>query len=458
MSYTSVVDELRQRELEIRAQAFADHYRPDLPSLVLLPGGMGSRLLRSTVPFQPSQSQPFNNALFYELWLDLARAIVGDLRELAMTKYGEDIGGQPIIASGELSSLAKTYTGVETFFAGKANYVGLGYDWRRAPDKEYMYVRSFLRRIADKVIAKGLPDPRPQLTLFAHSQGGLVGKLFVNDLVERHEKAGDWFARLVTCCTPFYGTLSQLSRFYLGEDLINVVTGGPAAVARIVASLKGPYVLMPAPKAVLGPRLAALGLARYPVRDLGASATECDPFDPAMRARLPGYLVDDYLGGALTQYPQIDAQLPPEAANLVFHVRSDVTGGTRDFEMYWNAAPGAADPITHNGAQGGRHDGTVPFWSARLADTPAARVFDVSGVPHGGAAENPTVLGIVWNLMNRVPVAPGPQPTAPGPDFGPLGPVRALLVDVQAGARPVSDLTGLPAEDFRTLMRGLTFA
>ena len=53
MSYTSVVDEVRQRELDLRAQRFADAYNPDLDTVVLLPGGMGSRLVRSTLPFDP---------------------------------------------------------------------------------------------------------------------------------------------------------------------------------------------------------------------------------------------------------------------------------------------------------------------------------------------------------------------------------------------------------------------
>lgn len=459
MSYTSVVDELRQRELEIRAQVFADLYQPQLPSVVLLPGGMGSRLIRSMVPYKAGE--PFTNTVFYELWLDFARAILGDLRELAMTRYGEDAGGHPIVASGELSSIVKTYDRVETYFQGKANYVGLGYDWRRPPDKEYMYVRSFLRRIADKVMAKGHPDPRRRLTLFAHSQGGLVAKLFVNDVVERHEQPTDWFERLVTCCTPFYGTWSHLSRYYVGEDLLNMVTGGQAAVARIVASLKGPYILVPAPKAVLAPRYASLGLARYPVRDLANHALECDPFDPAMRARLPDYLVDDHLGAALAQFAQIDAPLPTAVASRVYHIRSNDTVGNGVFEMLWNSDPQGADPISSNGAQGGMHDGTVPFWAARLADTPDANVFDIprgpqGGVPHGGAAENPAVLKIVWDLMNGVAVQPGWQPASSGPAFGPVAPVRALLAEVKAGTRPVADLNALPDADFRTLTRGFT--
>lgn len=231
------------------------------------------------------------------------------------------------------------------------------------------------------------------------------------------------------------------------------MTGCAEAVARIVASLKGPYILVPAPKSVLQPRYARLGLTRYPVRDSANNAVECDPFDPAMRARLPSYLVDDHLGAALVQFGQIDAPLPAAVANRVYHIRSYDTAGNGVFEMQWKVSAQGQDPISHNG---GMYDGTVPFWAARLAETPDAHVFDVSGVPHGGAAENPTVLKIIWDLMNGRAVAPGAQPTTPGPTFGPLTPVKALLAQVQAGTRPVADLTALPPPEFRTLTRGFT--
>jgi hypothetical protein len=457
VSYTSVVDELRQKELELRAEAFADAYDPHLPTVVLLPGGMGSRLLRSTAPYVPRT--PFTNTRFYELWLDFAAALRGELREIAMTERGEDFGGHPIIASGELSSIVKKYEGVGAFFRGKANYVGLGYDWRRAPDSEFMYVRSFLRRIADKVMYRGHDDPRRRITLFAHSQGGLVAKLFVNDIVERGEDIGGWFERLVTCCTPFYGTLSHLSRYYVGEPFPNIVTGGAAVVARIVAAVKGPYLLLPAPQRVLEPRFAALGLARYPVRDAAARGTACDPFAVSARGRLPDYVVGDYLTAARLQFGQIDAPLPPGVARHIFHIRSNANnGGDRPFEMLWQVDARGDDPIRHNGADGGMHDGTVPFWSARLATTPDENIFDLSGVSHADAAENATVLEIVWALMNGRAMPVGSQSTQPGPAAGDFNRVTAILAQVQSGRRPPEDLFALSPEEFRTLTNGFTLA
>jgi hypothetical protein len=107
-------------------------------------------------------------------------------------------------------------------------------------------------------------------------------------------------------------------------------------VARIVAAVKGPYLLLPAPRRVLEPRFAALGLTRYPVRDANARTTACDPFAASERARLPDYIVGDYLTAARLQFGQIDAPLPDHVARRIFHVRSNANaGGYRPFEMFW---------------------------------------------------------------------------------------------------------------------------
>ncbi|HET7597613.1 MAG TPA: hypothetical protein VFK15_11835, partial [Burkholderiales bacterium] len=448
--------ELRQRELELRAQAFADAYDPHLPSVVLLPGGMGSRLLRGTAPYVSNAR--YTNTDFYELWLDFAAALRGELREIAMTEDDRDSGGHPIVASGELSSIVKKYEGVREFFRGKANFAGLGYDWRRTPESEFPYLRVFLRRIAAKITERGFPDPRPQLTLYAHSQGGLVAKLFLNDLVARGEDIASWCERVVTCCTPFYGTWSHLSRYYIGEPFANLVTGGAEPVARIVAAVKGPYGLLPAPKRVLEPRFAALGLARYPVRDANDHALDCDPFVFPTRRRFPDYIVEDHLTAARLQFQQIDAPLPAPFARRVYHIRSRLTAGDVPFETYWRADARGEDPVSHNGIEGGAHDGTVPYWSARLPFTPSENVFDLSGVPHASAAESETALGVVWDLMNGRSVDSGPRPTSPPPPSAPAHRVRSILAAVRDGERPVEDLAALAADELRTLSDGFNLA
>jgi len=469
MSYLTRLDELRRAELYKRAHEFAATYDPDLPTIVVIPGGMGSRLQRCTRAYDPASSPKIEE--FYELWLALGPTLRGELGSLAFNGFTEELDQHPIIAAGELTSVVKSYDGIFKFFAGKANVIGMGYDWRRAPDKECGYVRVFLQLVAEQVRLRNPAwgDPRRNLTLYAHSQGGLLAKLFVDALLATHEKPADWFARLVTCCTPFYGTYTHSPRYYVGEEMINLFTGGADQVARIVATLEGAYILLPAPREVLMPRLAALGLARYPLRDFADDGMECDPFDAAaaIAGRYRPEVPRAHLVSAKEQFELIDSALPPEVAQHVYHIRSDVSGahgGGTNLEVRWKAVDGAAynaaqgNPFTDNAASGGRGDGTVPFWSARLATTPPENVFDVTGVKHGGAAEHEEMLDILWKLVQGLPVPAGPRHA--GSDFAYAAPDRVAAIGAQLknSPNPTADLDALPPGDYRAFVDSLRLA
>ncbi len=467
MSYLSRLDELRRAELFRRAADFAQDYDPGLPTIVILPGGMGSRLQRSTAPYEPDRAPRIET--FYELWADLLPILKGELKSLAQNEFTEEADLVPIIAAGELTNIVKSYNGVFEYFAGKANVVGLGYDWRRAPIKECGYVRVFLQLLAEQVKLRhpGAQDPRRRLTLYAHSQGGLVAKLFVEALTAAGEAPADWFERLVTCCTPFYGTYSHFARYYVGERLLNIFTGGADAVARIVASFQGTYVLLPAPPEVLRPRLAEFGLARYPVRDLDDERIERDPFDrdPAVAARWRPEVARAHLVMARNQFALLDRPLRPGVRERVFHIRSDIFGdaGGLDLEMRWRAVDGAhyaaaqGSPVSDNTLHGGRGDGTVPLWSAALAGAPADHVFDLKGVRHGGAAEHRCSLYILWRLMRGLEVPRGPHVAES--DFGYASRERVSRIGEQLAAEPPAQaratLGALPADEYRAFVDAL---
>lgn len=470
MSYLSRLDELRRAELYKRARDFAARYNQNLPSVIILPGGMGSRLYRCRHQYDSTSSLKIEE--FYELWLGLGPVLGGELASLKMNEFTEEHDQHPIIAAGELSSMVKSYDAIFPYFAGKANVVGLGYDWRRAPDKECGYVQVFLQLIAEQVKLRNpnWEDPRRHLTLYAHSQGGLVAKLFVDNLIASGEDPARWFERLVTCCTPFYGTYSHFQRYYIGEELVNMFTGEADNVARIVASLEGPYILLPAPREVLQPHLAVLGLTRYPVRDFDSDHIECDPYasTATIAERYRPEIPRVHLVTAKEQFKLIDRPLPVAIAQRVFHIRSDISdGGGTNLELRWKAVAGATytaaqgNPIADNSGAGGRGDGTVPFWSARLASTPPANVFDVIGVKHGGAAEHPTTLDILWNLMQGVAVAPGPH--VAGSDFDYASPDRVVAIGAQL--RTAQDphtaqakLDNLPPGEYRAFVDSLQLA
>lgn len=441
MSYLTRLDELRRAELFKRAREFAAAYDPDLPCIVILPGGMGSRLQRCTLVHDPAQGRLIET--FDELWCSLREIFGGKLGTLAQDEHTQELDRHPIIAAGELTSIVKSYNGIFDYFAGKANVIGLGYDWRRAPAKESGYVRVFLQLVAEQVknINPVWPDPRKRMTIYAHSQGGLVAKFFVNDLVDAGEDPADWFQRLVTCCTPFYGTSTHFQRYYTGEPLLNVFTGGADAVAKIVASFQGTYILLPAPREVLRPRLTQFGLSRYPVRDLDDERIECDPFDPspAVASRYRPEVSRAHLEMARAQFILLDRPLPPVVSRRIHHIRSDCSGQIdRTLEISWRAVDGATyracqgNPIRLDSSRRGQGDGTVPLWSARLAATPEENVIDMLGVEHGGAAEHPCALSILSRLMLGVPVGRGPYVAEADFDYASGARISTLAAELRA--------------------------
>ena len=462
MSYLTRIDELRRAELFKRARDFAATYNPDLPTIVILPGGMGSRLQRCTEAYDPAKNPPIQK--FYELWAGLEPIFGGELTSLAQNEYTEEIDRHPIIAAGELTNVVKSYNGIFDAFRGQANVIGMGYDWRRAPIKECGFVRVFLQLIAEEVkrVRPTAPDPRKHLTLYAHSQGGLVAKLFVNDLVDAGENPRDWFERLVTCCTPFYGTNSHFQRYYIGEPLLNIFTGGADTVAKIVCTFQGTYILLPAPRQVLSQHYVQFKLAGYPVKDHGNRALECDPFDPASYGRYRPEFSLAHLAFARDQFVLLDRPLPPQVSERVYHLRSDVSveGTGRDLEMRWKDVTGATygahqgKPVSGNMRNGGRGDGTVPLWSAALASTPQDNIFDIRGVKHGGAAEHPCSLYILSALMGGRTIARGPHIAES--DFDYVSNERLAMLAMQLGALPPdrarARVEALPLDEYRTFI------
>ena len=70
------IHDAHQRVIDI----FAKTYRCGQPTIVLLPGGMGSHLDRSTRPFVNDHSIPF--PMYNPVWMDLEMIFGRDLDEL----------------------------------------------------------------------------------------------------------------------------------------------------------------------------------------------------------------------------------------------------------------------------------------------------------------------------------------------------------------------------------------
>ena len=147
---------------------------------------------------------------------------------------------------------------------------------------------------------------------------------------------------------------------------------------------------------------AKLGLTSYPVTD-SVTGAPADPYDAANFGRYPPWVNTTFLDDAVLARETIVADLPGPVAKRVFHIRSGLNTTTTT-ELKWDPVVGASydpasalSPLT---AVAGKGDGTVPFWSGRLAQIPDAQVYDLKQASdHGGLAEHAETLCVVRKLV-----------------------------------------------------------
>ncbi len=445
MSYetarTSEIHDAHQRLIE----AFANTYRVGQPTVLLLPGGMGSHLERSARPYQNDASIPFD--AFDPVWMDLEIFFGRDAASLRIQDNDRDHGDYVVVPNGPLRFLVDAYDGTQRYFRQLGwNYLVFGYDWRRPLAEAAAQLEEFLSNVRYRVKELRDVDPLPTTTLLAHSQGGLVAKVFLH-LVAAQDggQLARWCERLVTVATPFYGTASHHDRYYVGQKPLNLFYG-TEFIADLAGSLPGPYILMTADRATLsGATLSRLGLDAYPIVDAG-SQQPCDPYDPAHFARFPAWVKRQHIADARAIRRTLAAPLPSEALKRVFHVRSGLDTGT-GHTLRWHAVDGATYDY-RNGCPvervPGPGDGTVPFWSARLAQTPDSHVFDLSrAADHGLLCEHAETLGVIEHLVRKKRLPKPAQITAVDQSLGtPVASearMNQFLRDAQSGALSKSD-------------------
>ena len=436
------IHDAHQRVIDI----FAKSYRSGQPTIVLLPGGMGSHLDRSTRPFVNDQSIPF--PMYDPVWMDVEMIFGRDLELLRIEENGHDAGNHMVIPTGPLQFLVNAYDGTQRFFKDLGwNYIVFGYDWRRSLEEAASQLTEFLANLRDRVKDLRDFDPLPTTTLLAHSQGGLVGKIFLQSVSgDDGGGIGLWMERFVTIGTPFYGTSSHQDRYYQGQSPLNTFYG-KRRVAEIAGSLPGPYVLMFADQSALDAGTQAkLGLTGYPITD-SATGAPADPYDAANFSRYPAWVNTTFLDDAVLARETIVADLPKAVADRVFHIRTGLNTKTAT-KLKWDPVVGAAydpasalSPLT---AVAGKGDGTVPFWSARLAQIPKEQIYDLKQASdHGGLAEHAETLSVVRKLV-ATGTMPKPAAVAKAVDALPaatLGTPKASRIKTQEFIDGVRDRT-----------------
>jgi hypothetical protein len=131
----------------------------------------------------------------------------------------------------------------------------------------------------------------------------------------------------------------------------------------------------------------------------------------------------------------------------VFHLRNNIKS-SQALEWRWENIDGAAfqlgsrSPIESNS---GASDGTVPFWSARLADTPDAHVYNLqTDTDHGDLAQDLETLDVVHRLVHGQDLpAEGSVSVGPGLPSATEAEIEALVTEIKSGNMTESALDAM---------------
>ena len=432
------------RKLEIqntharRIEKFARTYKTNRPTIVMIPGGMGSQIDRSVGPYRGSASLPIKR--YNPIWMDMGIVFNNEVLDLEIKDNGHDIGNRICIPNGPLRFLIEPYKATGDFFREQNyNYIVYGYDWRRPVVESASYLQYFLRLLKSRVQDLRHEDPLPNTTLVCHSMGGLVTKVFLQRVFRQNTKANDvgkWMNRCITVATPFYGAATHMTRYYKGQEPLNIISG-TKPLARVIGTMPGPYILMFLDRKVYGKLADKLEVDRYPVRDKKHKDQEADPYNENMIERFPPWVKSDYLNQAASLRSAIARPLPDAVAERVFHFRA--TKLKTWVELHWKKIdgdrydPGKDDsPITGKKGEG---DGTVPAWAARLTQVPDSQVFNLTKAKsHGELLEHPETLKAIHYLTtnDQLPKTIRAPEKIPGFAQASLPAVRQFFNDVKS--------------------------
>ncbi len=123
-------DQARRRAIRdalgSRIEHFARSYRPGEPTVVFLPGGMGSQLDQSKKRYQGTSTPPFTE--YDPVWIDFGILFNGDALKLEIRLDGRDYRNHVIIPDGPLQFLVSAYDGTERYFQEDKgwNYIVFG--------------------------------------------------------------------------------------------------------------------------------------------------------------------------------------------------------------------------------------------------------------------------------------------------------------------------------------------
>ena len=202
---------------------------------------------------------------------------------------------------------------------------------------------------------------------------------------------------------------------------------------------------------------ANLEINRYPVRDANNDSVAADPYDPNFFNRYPPWVNRTFLDKAMGLHKTIAKYLPAAVVDRVFHIRA-VKRRTQ-VEHKWQSVNGTnfnpnTDPSPISGTMGDG-DGTIPAWSARLAQVPDSQVFNLkTAKSHSDLLEHEETLEVVNRLMETDQI-PSPLTTQTRSLIGPKvtgRTVRNFIADVAANRVQRTDARATDKRMWRQLV------
>jgi len=366
---------------------------PNRQTIILFPGGLGSRLVRADSPYQDGVSgQVFN---YETVWLDCS--VLGGAALNLQIANSIDTENKFILADGYVHFGLMNITPYDDFiqWCGERNldWFVYGWDWRHGLGHTVdFFLNSFLPTFRQRVQDACGADPLANCTLIGHSFGGMVVKLIMNEA----NPLVDQMKRAVTVAAPFYGYAGQLHRYFEGESELNFE--GKARVTRVVSSMPGGYVLQFLDETTFNRDQADLAadadypLSEYPSVD-ASDGSIADAYNPGTRGSKVRYpknygFIQNELTLARSVYQQVAAPLSPAANAKFFNVRgvqfkNGQTLNETINSITWNWISKTFNPETNTSpikdATVCPGDGVIPAWSARLVSTPAGNVRTLTG-------------------------------------------------------------------------------
>ncbi|WP_299848738.1 hypothetical protein [uncultured Roseovarius sp.] len=411
---------------------FFQNFDPNQPTIVLLPGGLGSALRQSRSAFNGFPQPP--SAFRRVIWVNMG-LLFGEALRLPIDADGFDTKHKIVVADGDIDyCLVHPYSDAVRYFRDHlcANVLVMGWDWRRKVMTSVDYLAQTLTEMSARALNMTGQNILQNTHLIGHSMGGMVAKLLMSS---QPHLAKD-LQGMISVGSPFYGYFGQLDRFYNGVEYFNMLYSAPV-VAKITSSWPGMYSLLPIDEMTYDHSHKAIGLTSYPVVD-SESGKPVDPYSSSSFSRYPKWTRTGEIPRGFSVRQVLAAPLQGSLGEKVFHLRVNEADTTQSSAIWEpklppHYVPGHSPSPVKFGLGAG--DGTIPVWSAALASTPKANITDFATGSHAFLMEEPEILAKIANIITgkTVDASAIEELLTPREDFATPDETAAIILGIQSG-------------------------